>query len=120
MAMARRGEKADSMAAAVAPVAVRRNSRRFHEIACSMPREDPKSPARESPENFARLRSFCVPKGSIRLSSSRRLVLCLYGLLRLGSFCGVIHFFRFCVLLLYLLEYCQVLVGQLFLVSAVV
>src|ERR1700690_2161327 len=120
MAIARRGEKADSMAAAVAPVAVRRNSRRFHEIAFSRRREDPKSPARKSPENFSRLRSFCVSKGSIRLSSSRRLVPCLYGLLCLGSFCAVVYFFRFCILLFQLLEYSQVLVGQLLVIRAVV
>jgi hypothetical protein len=62
--MARSGENADNMAAAVAPPAMRKNSRRLHEIACSMSREDPELRTSESLD-LSLLPSFCVPKGFI-------------------------------------------------------
>jgi hypothetical protein len=55
--MARKGENADSMVAAVAPAVARRNSRRLHEIARSMLCE---SPTREGVEKFARLQSLSL------------------------------------------------------------
>src|ERR1700722_2132835 len=65
MAIARRGEKADNAVAAVAPVAVRRNSRRLHEMAFSTCLEDPRSRKHESSGNLLRLESLWVSKGSI-------------------------------------------------------
>jgi hypothetical protein len=53
MALARMGANAESMAAAVAPVAARINSRRLHEIARSIPLLDAKSQARENSASFS-------------------------------------------------------------------
>src|SRR5580658_3260962 len=118
IAIARKGENADSMVAAVAPAVARRNSRRLHEISRSMDSEYlslfiPKElVCTRSCGRFAFLPPPCPT--SHPTSVLGHTLLCRM-IAQLAS-----CFFRFRVLLFYLLEYRQVLSSQLLLVGACV
>jgi hypothetical protein len=121
MAIARRGEKADNAVAAVAPVAVRRNSRRLHEIAFSICREDPRSRKQESSGNLLRLESSWLSKGSIFVAVFQpETGVYLHVLFCVAVPWIVSYFFRLRIFMFYLFEDCEVRFGQLLLAGATI